>query len=32
MLTNRVHLVEKRSPFKLRPEVHDLILDAFLAG
>ncbi len=32
MLTNRVHLVEKRSPFKLRPQVHDLILDAFLAG
>ncbi len=32
MLTNRVHLVAKRSPFKLRPEVHDLILDAFLAG
>ncbi len=32
MLTNRVHLVEKRSPFKLRPEVHDLILESFGAG
>jgi CubicO group peptidase (beta-lactamase class C family) len=32
MLTNRVHLVAKRSPFKLRPLVHDLILEAFLAG
>jgi CubicO group peptidase (beta-lactamase class C family) len=31
MLTNRVHLVEKRSPFKLRPEVHDLILESFRA-
>jgi len=32
MLTNRVHLVAKRSPFKLRPQVHDLILEAFTAG
>lgn len=32
MLTNRVHLVEKRSPFKLRPIVHDLILESFCAG
>jgi CubicO group peptidase (beta-lactamase class C family) len=32
MLTNRVHLVAKRSPFKLRPQVHDLILEAFSAG
>jgi CubicO group peptidase (beta-lactamase class C family) len=32
MLTNRLHLVEKRSPFKLRPEVHDLLLESFLAG
>ena len=32
MLTNRVHLVAKRSPFRLRPEVHDLILEAFQAG
>ncbi len=31
MLTNRVHLVAKRSPFRLRPEVHDLILEAFQA-
>jgi len=32
MLTNRVHLVAKRSRFELRPEVHDLIIDAFLSG
>ncbi len=32
MLTNRVHLVAKRSRFELRPKVHDLILDAFLSG
>ncbi len=32
MLTNRVHLVAKRSPFKLRPQVHDLIHEAFAAG
>jgi CubicO group peptidase (beta-lactamase class C family) len=32
MLTNRVHLVAKRSRFDLRPTVHDHILDAFLAG
>ena len=32
MLTNRVHLVEKRSRFGLRPVVHDLVLEAFLAG
>jgi CubicO group peptidase (beta-lactamase class C family) len=31
MLTNRIHLVAKRSPFRLRPRVHDLILEAFLA-
>jgi CubicO group peptidase (beta-lactamase class C family) len=31
MLTNRVHLVAKRSKFGLRPVVHDLILDAFAA-
>jgi CubicO group peptidase (beta-lactamase class C family) len=31
MLTNRVHLVAKRSPFRLRAAVHDLILEAFLA-
>ncbi len=32
MLTNRVHLVAKRSRFDLRPKVHDFILDAFDAG
>lgn len=32
MLTNRVHLVAKRSRFELRPVVHDLIMDAFSAG
>ncbi len=32
MLTNRVHLVAKRSRFDLRPVIHDHILDAFLSG
>jgi CubicO group peptidase (beta-lactamase class C family) len=32
MLTNRVHLVAKRSRFELRPQVHDLVIDSFLAG
>ncbi|MFQ5418670.1 MAG: serine hydrolase, partial [Myxococcota bacterium] len=32
MLTNRVHLVAKRSKFALRPMVHDAILEAALAG
>ncbi len=32
ILTNRVHLVAKRSKFLLRPSVHDLILESFLAG
>jgi CubicO group peptidase (beta-lactamase class C family) len=32
ILTNRVHLVAKRSKFLLRPEIHDLILESFLAG
>jgi CubicO group peptidase (beta-lactamase class C family) len=32
MLTNRVHLVAKRSRFELRPLVHDLILEAFAEG
>ncbi len=32
LLTNRHHLVEKRSRFDLRPQVHDLILEAFHAG
>jgi UDP-N-acetylmuramate: L-alanyl-gamma-D-glutamyl-meso-diaminopimelate ligase len=31
MLTNRVHLVAKRSRFELRPVVHDLVMEAFLA-
>jgi CubicO group peptidase (beta-lactamase class C family) len=32
MLTNRVHLVAKRSRFGLRPVVHDHIMDAAFAG
>ncbi len=32
MLSNRVHLVAKRSRFDLRPRVHDLIWEAFLAA
>jgi CubicO group peptidase (beta-lactamase class C family) len=32
MLTNRVHLVSKRSRFELRPQVHDLVYEAFLAA
>jgi CubicO group peptidase (beta-lactamase class C family) len=31
MLTNRVHQVAKKSPFVLRPIVHDLVMEAFLA-
>jgi CubicO group peptidase (beta-lactamase class C family) len=31
MLTNRVHLVAKRSKFTLRPIVHDLVMESFLA-
>jgi CubicO group peptidase (beta-lactamase class C family) len=31
MLTNRVHLVAKKSKFTLRPLIHDLIRDAFSA-
>jgi len=31
MLTNRVHLVAKKSNFTLRPVVHDLIIEAFSA-
>jgi CubicO group peptidase (beta-lactamase class C family) len=31
LLTNRVHLFAKRSRFALRPLVHDLVLEAFLA-
>jgi CubicO group peptidase (beta-lactamase class C family) len=32
LLSNRVHLVAKRSRFELRPQVHDLIWEAFLAA
>lgn len=32
MLTNRVHLVAKRSKFELRSAVHDLVMDSFLAA
>ncbi len=32
MLTNRVHLVAKKSRFGLRPVVHDLIVEAFEAA
>ncbi len=32
MLTNRIHLVAKKSRFGLRPIVHDLIREAFAAG
>lgn len=31
MLTNRVHLVSKKSQFTLRPVIHDLIMEAFAA-
>jgi len=31
MLTNRVHLVAKKSRFELRPRVHDLLREAFAA-
>jgi CubicO group peptidase (beta-lactamase class C family) len=32
MLTNRVHLVAKRSQFGLRPVLHDYIMDAAFSG
>jgi CubicO group peptidase (beta-lactamase class C family) len=32
MLTNRVHLVAKRSRFELRPKVHDAIIEGLTAG
>jgi CubicO group peptidase (beta-lactamase class C family) len=32
LLTNRVHLVAKKSRFALRPVIHDLIFEAFEAG
>ena len=31
MLSNRVHLVAKKSKFTLRPVIHDLIREAFAA-
>lgn len=31
MLTNRIHLVAKRSKFTLRPKIHDLIMEGLLA-
>jgi CubicO group peptidase (beta-lactamase class C family) len=32
LLSNRVHQIAKKSRFALRPEVHDLIWEAFLAA
>ena len=32
MLTNRVHLIAKKSKFTLRPKIHDLILEGLTAG
>jgi len=32
LLSNRVHQIAKKSRFALRPEVHDLICEAFLAA
>ena len=32
LLTNRAHLISKKSHFALRPRVHDLIIEAFEAG
>ena len=32
MLTNRVHLIAKKSRFELRPIVHDFVMDAFASG
>jgi CubicO group peptidase (beta-lactamase class C family) len=32
LLTNRVHLIAKKSRFALRPIVHDAIVEAFEAG
>jgi len=32
LLTNRVHLIAKKSRFELRPIVHDAIVEAFEAG
>ena len=32
MLTNRVHLIAKKSKFVLRAQIHDMIIDAFSSG
>ena len=32
MLTNRLHLIAKKSRFELRPIVHDFVMEAFAAG
>lgn len=32
MLANRVHLLAKKSRFGLRPNVHDMVMEAFLAA
>ncbi len=32
MLTNRVHLIAKKSKFTLRPKIHDLIIEGLTAG
>ncbi len=32
MLTNRIHPIARRSQFKLRPLVHDLVMEAFEAA
>ncbi|MCS5637846.1 MAG: beta-lactamase family protein [Myxococcota bacterium] len=32
MLTNRAHLIAKRSQFTLRPKIHDLIIEGLTAG
>jgi CubicO group peptidase (beta-lactamase class C family) len=32
LLTNRIHLVAKRSRYELRPVVHDLVIEAFREG
>jgi CubicO group peptidase (beta-lactamase class C family) len=32
LLTNRIHLVAKRSRYDLRPVVHDLVIEAFREG
>jgi hypothetical protein len=32
MLTNRVHMVAKRSRFDLRPKIHDFIIEGLTAG